>query len=164
MNWLDIVVIVIIVILLFDGWSHGLPHLVSEFIGIGLGIIVAWLLYRPFAEKLDFIKVGGVAEIVAFSVICTIVGIVAALMGHRTVGPHIKRAIPSWASRSGGMILGFVIGAVFSMVAIFFLDRYLALLPGVPLEGAPAVRRVITNALNESILAGLILQWFSSLL
>lgn len=162
MNWLDIVIIIIIAIGLFDGWRHGFLHFIFDFIGIGLGIVVAALFYRSLADRLDFIEASGVAEIVAFSVICAIVGIAAAIVGHRTIEPRIKRVIPSQANRSVGMILGFVIGAALSIVIVLLLDKFVVLPHGSPLDETSAVRRAITTALDESIVAGYILEWFGS--
>jgi len=164
MNWLDIVLIIILAILLFDGWRHGLLHFVFEFIAFVLAIFVARLLYGPLADKLGFIQASEVAEIVAFLIICTIVFIVAAVLFHITVEPRIKRAISKQANRIGGMVLGFIFGAALSVVIVLMLNKFVALPLGIPWEGTSGVRQAITTALNGSFLAGRILNWFGALL
>ena len=87
MSWLDIVLIVILAIIIFDGWRHGLLHFVSEFIGFGLGILFAVLFHDSLADKLGCISSRGVAEIVAFVIICLVVGVVAAVLSHLFLEP-----------------------------------------------------------------------------
>ena len=164
MSWLDIALIIILAILAFDGWRHGFLHFVSEFIGLCLGIFVALLLYGSLADKLGFISASGVAEIVAFVIICAIVAIVAAVLGHRILEPRIKRVIPDRVNRFGGLVLGLIIGAALCIVIVLLLDKFVALPPGTPLEELSGIRQGVTTALNESVFAGPILEHFGSLL
>ncbi len=164
MSWLDIALIIILAILAFDGWRHGFLHFVSEFIGLCLGIFVALLLYGSLADKLGFISASGVAEIVAFVIICAIVAIVAAVLGHRILEPRIKQVIPDRVNRLGGVVLGLIIGAALCIVIVLLLDKFVALPPGTPLEELSGIRQGVTTALNESVFAGPILEHFGSLL
>jgi uncharacterized membrane protein required for colicin V production len=164
MNWLDIALIVILALSLFEGWRHGLLHFVFDFIGIALGILIARLVYCPLADRLDFIHANGAAEIMAFLIICTIVGITAAVLGHHMIEPRIQQAIPSWVSRLGGIVLGFVFGVALSIVIVLLLDKFVALPPGTPLEELSGIRQGVTTALNRSVFASPILEHFGPLL
>lgn len=164
MNWLDIVLIIILAIIIFDGWRHGLLHFVSEFIGLGLGILFAVLFHNALADKLGCISSSGVAEIVAFVIICAVVGIAAAVLSHLFLEPRIKRVIPNRVNRGGGMALGFILGVALCVVIVLLMDKFVALLPGTPLEEPSGIRQCITTALDESFCAGLILKCFGSLL
>ncbi len=146
MNWLDIVLIVILAIIIFDGWRHGLLHFVSEFIGFGLGVLFAVLFHDSLADKLGCISSRGVAEIVAFVIICVVVGVVASVLSHLFLEPRIKRVIPNRVNRFGGMGLGLIIGVALCVFIVLLMDK------------------CITTALDESFFAGLILKCFGSLL
>jgi len=164
MNWLDIVLVIILAILFFDGWGHGFLHFVSDFIGLCLGIFVARLLYGSLADKMGFISASGVAEIVAFVIICAIVAIVAAVLCHHILEPRIKGVIPDLANRLGGLVLGLIIGAALCIVIVLLLDKFVALPPGTPVEELSGIRQGVTTALNESVFAGPIIEHFGSLM
>ena len=144
MNWLDIVLIVILAILVFDGWRHGLLHYVFDFIGLGLGFLFAVLFHDALADALGCISTRGVAEIVAFVIICAVVGITAAVLGHLILEPRIKRKIPDRVNRFGGMGLGLIVGVALCVVIVLLMDK------------------CITTALDESFFAGIILKCFGS--
>jgi membrane protein required for colicin V production len=164
MHWLDIVLIVILAILLFDGWRHGLLHYVFDFVGLGLGILAAVLFHDALAGKLGRISTSGVAEIVAFVIICAVVGIAVAVPGHILLEPRIKREISSRVNRGGGIALGFIIGAALCVVIVLLMNKFAVSSPGTPLEEPSGIRQCITTALDESFFAGLILKCFGSLL
>ena len=162
MHWLDIVLIVILAVLLFDGWRHGLLHFVSELIGLGLGIIAAVLFHDVLADKLGCISTRGVAEIVAFVIICAVVGIAAAVLGHLFLEPRIKQKIPSRVNRGGGMGLGFIIGAALCVFIVLLMDKFAVSPAGTPVEEPSGFRQFITTALDDSFFAELIIKCFGS--
>jgi len=164
MNWLDIVLIVILAILLFDGWRHGFLHYAFDFVGLGLGILAAVLFHDALADKLGCISTSGVAEIIAFVIICAVVGIAVVVPGHLLLEPRIKRKISSRVNRGGGIALGFIIGAALCVVIVLLMNKFAVLLPGTPLEEPSGIQQFITTTLDESFFAGLILKCFGSLL
>jgi uncharacterized membrane protein required for colicin V production len=163
MNWLDIVLIVILAILLFDGWRHGLFHYAFDFVGLSLGILAAVLFYNALADKLGCISISGLAEIVAFVIICALVGIAVAVPCHILLEPRIKREIPSRVNRGGGIALGFIIGAAICVFIVLLMNKFAVSPPG-SLEEPSGVRQCISTALDESFFARLILKCFGSLL
>jgi hypothetical protein len=72
---------------------------------------------------LGCISTRGVAEIVAFVIICAVVGITAAVLGHLLLEPRIKRKIPDRVNRFGGMGLGLIIGVALCVVIILLMDK-----------------------------------------
>jgi uncharacterized membrane protein required for colicin V production len=164
MNWLDIVLIVILAILLFDGWRHGLLHYVFDFVGISLGILASVLFHDALADKLSCISTRSVAEIVAFIIICAVVGIAVAVPCHIILEPRIKREIPSRVNRGGGIALGFIIGATLCVFIVLLMNKFAVSLPGTPLEEQSGIRQCISTSLDKSFFAGLIIKCFGSLL
>jgi len=164
MSWLDIVLIIILAVFTFDGWRHGFLHFVSEFIGLCLGICVALLFYRSLADKLGFISAIGVAEIVAFAIICAIVAIGVAILCHRILEPRIKLVITDRINRLGGLVLGLVLSVTLCIFIVLLLDEYVAVSPETPLEEISGFRQSVTTALNDSIFANPILKYFGFLL
>jgi membrane protein required for colicin V production len=162
MHWLDIVLIIILAISLFHGWWHGLLHLASEFVAFVLAIFVARLFYSPLADRMGFIQTSEVAEIVAFSILCVIVFIVIAVLFHITVEPRIKRAISSRVNRGGGMVLGFIFGAAFSVIIVLLLNKFVVSPPW-SLDESSGIRQCITTALDDSFFAGIIIKCFGCL-
>ena len=144
MHWLDIVFIVVLAIIIFDGWRHGLLHFVSEFIGLGFGILFAVLFHDALADKLGCISTRGVAETVAFVIICAVVGIAVAVLSHLFLEPRIKRKIPNRVNRGGGIAIGFILGAALCVVIVLLLDKF------------------AITMLDESFFARLILKCFGS--
>lgn len=163
MHWLDIVLIVILAILIFDGWRHGLFHYAFDLVGLSLGIIAAVLFHDALADKLGCISTSGLAEIVAFVIICAVVGIAVAVPCHILLEQRVKREITSRVNRGGGIALGFIIGAALCVFIVLLMNKFAVLPPG-SLEEPSRIRQCLSMALDESFFAGIILKCFGSLL
>ena len=112
MNWLDIVILVLIVIPTLIGLRAGIIKAVLSVVGVVVGVILAGRYYAVLAEYLAFIPQPSLANIAAFAVILIGVMIIAAV-----VASLIKRVVSivmlGWVNRLGGAVFGFAIGAVF---------------------------------------------------
>jgi len=112
MNWLDIVILVILVINVFVGLRIGIIKAVLSMVGVIVGVILAGRFYVPLGEQLTFIQQAGVANIVAFIIILVgamaVASILAALL-KRTV----SAVMLGWVNYLGGAVFGLVLGAVF---------------------------------------------------
>ncbi len=64
MNWLDIVILVVVVIPVFLGLRIGIIKAVLSLTGLIVGIILAGQFYEPLSEQLSFIPQAGMAEVV----------------------------------------------------------------------------------------------------
>ena len=80
MNWLDIVVLLVIIVGTFVGLKIGLIKAAFSVAGIIVGVILAGRFYSPLAGFLSFIPQDGVAQIVAFAIILIGVMIIAAVL------------------------------------------------------------------------------------
>jgi membrane protein required for colicin V production len=152
MNWLDFVILLIIVIATFLGLWVGLIRAGLFLVGIIVGVILAGRFYLPFSQVLSFLPGEGTAKVVAFAIILIGVMVIAVLLA-----VLLKRltslVLLGWVDRLGGAIFGLLLGAIFcgallaiwakflgvggaisgSTLASILLDHFplvLALLPG----------------------------------
>src|SRR3989304_5097123 len=113
MNWLDIVILVVVVASTFAGLKNGLIKTVLSFAGLIIGVILAGLFYVTLAERLAFIPQENIAEVVAFALILiaamVIAAVLAALLKWLT-----SLVMLGWVNHLGGALVGFVLGAIFS--------------------------------------------------
>lgn len=152
MNWLDIVVLVVLLIAAFMGLRMGLIKAVLMLAGIIVGVVLAGHYSGPLGERLTFISSAGVAKGVAFAVIMLAV-LAAAAIAAALLTWAAKVVMLGWVNRLGGAVAGLFLGALFcgallamwvhflgtaqvitdSAIANILLDRLpmvLALLPG----------------------------------
>jgi membrane protein required for colicin V production len=152
MNWLDIIILVVLVIAAFMGLRMGLIKAVLLLAGIIVGVVLAGHYSGPLGERLTFISSAGVAKVVAFAVIMLAV-LAAAAIAAALLTWAAKVAMLGWVNRLGGAVAGLFLGALFcgallamwvhflgmaqvitdSAIAAILLERLpmvLALLPG----------------------------------
>lgn len=112
MNWLDIVILILIVIPTLIGLKMGIIKAVLSLAGVIVGVILAGRYYDDLAGKMTFITHDGLASVVAFVIILVGVMIIAAV-----VASLLKKAtsvvLLGWVNRLGGAILGLFLGALF---------------------------------------------------
>jgi len=151
MNWLDIVILVIIVIATFLGLWIGLIRAALFLVGIIVGVFLAGRYYIPLSQHLSFIGDEGIARVVAFAIILVAVIVVALLLA-LLLKWLTSVVMLGWVNRLGGAVFGLFLGTLFcgavlaiwvkflgsgdtiegSVLARFLLDRFpmvLALLP-----------------------------------
>lgn len=151
MNWLDIVILVILVISVLSGLKVGIIRGVLSLTGLIVGVILAGRFYADLATELTFIQQENIARIAAFAIILIGIMIVAGIVA--SVLKWVTSAIMlGWVDHLGGAVFGLVMGALFcgailaiwagllgvsgpiaeSGLARFLLDKFpivLALLP-----------------------------------
>ena len=151
MNWLDIVILVIVVIAVFLGLKIGVIKAALSLAGLIAGVILAGRYYLPLSERLAFILQANVAKIVAFALILIGVMLLAALLA-KLLQWATSAVMLGWVNHLGGAVFGLVLGAILcgallatwvrfwgitdivrqSSLAVILLDRFpavLALLP-----------------------------------
>lgn len=151
MNWLDIIILVIIVIATFLGLRIGIIKAALSLGGVIVGVILAGHYYMPLSERLTFIPQAKVAEIVAFAIILVGVMLIAGILA-KLLKWAASAMLLGWVNHLGGAVFGFVLGATIcgallatwvkflgianitsqSSLAVILLDRFpavLALLP-----------------------------------
>ena len=151
MNWLDIVILVVVVIATFLGLRIGIIKAALSLAGLIVGIILAGRYYVPLSELLSAIPQADVAKVVAFAIILIGVMVIASVLA--AVLKWIASVVMlGWVNRLGGAVFGLVLGAMLcgallatwvkflgiaevisqSTLAVILLDRFpavLALLP-----------------------------------
>ncbi len=153
MNWLDIIILVIVVVSVFLGLRIGIIKAALSLAGVIVGVILAGRYYVPLAEQLTFISQEDVAEGVAFAIILIVVMVIAGILA-----TFLKWAASAvmlgWVNRLGGAVFGLVLGAILcgavlaiwvkffgiagvisqSSLAAILLDRFPAVLALLPEE------------------------------
>lgn len=124
MNWLDIVIIVVLISLIYAGLMLGFIRVVLFLAGIIVGIILASNFYTELAGMLTFISNQSIANIAAFIVILIAVILVATLVAV-SVSTAIRAMKLGWLDRVGGAIFGFLTGAIFISAILAVIVKYL---------------------------------------
>ena len=112
MNWLDIVIIVVVVIATFWGLRTGIIKAVLSLAGLIVGVILAGHYYVPLSEQLAFIPQANVAEVVAFIIILIGVMVIAGVLA-RLLKWAASVMMLGWVNRAGGAVLGLAVGTIF---------------------------------------------------
>ena len=147
MNWLDLVIIVLLIIFTISGLASGFIRSAFALAGVVLGIVVA----SHFDNWATFISNVNTAHIVAFVIVLLVVIIIASIAG-AVISKLISMVMLGWLDHLIGAVFGlifggFIIGGLLtilakyggstslitgSSLATFLLDRFpvvLALFP-----------------------------------
>ncbi len=147
MNWLDIIIIVLLVFGAFGGWRTGLVKSLLSLAGLIVGITLAGRYYLTLCERLAFIPQDKVAQIVAFAIILVgvmiIAGIVALLLNW-----ILSSLMLGWVNRIGGAVFGFLMSVLFISTLLAIWVKFLG----------------ISSVVSESSLASLLLKQFPTVL
>ena len=146
MNWLDIVIVVMLVVPALIGLKTGVIKILLTVAGVIVGVVLAGRFSTPLGERLTFISDPGIAKVVAFALILVVVMIlaaVAAIMLKKIISALLLGWVNWLAGAVFGLFLGFVLmGAILTMWVKFLgagstiTDSVLA---GFLLNGLPIV-------------------------
>ena len=125
MNWLDIVIIVVIAISVFNGLRSGLIKMLFSVAGIIVGIVLAGRFADDFAGVLTFIP-DDWSKIAAFAIILVAVMIVAWILG-TVLSKLISLVLLGWVNRLAGAVLGVVVGALFCGAVLAIWVKFLGI-------------------------------------
>jgi membrane protein required for colicin V production len=147
MNWLDIVIIVVAVLLGIGGLRQGIIRTVFGIAGLIGGIVLAGRYYDGLAAVLS--PAGATwANIAAYAIILLATLIVAGVVGH-LVAKLVHFAALGWLDRLVGFILGIVIGGLLCAAVLAIVGKYY--------PGAEAV-------ISQSVIAKFLMEQFPLLL
>jgi membrane protein required for colicin V production len=122
MNWLDVAIIVVAVVLGFVGMKHGIIRTVFSIIGLVVGIVLAGRYYDGFANLFSSYEFAW-AGIVAFAIILlatmALVGWIGSL-----ISKLLKSLMLGWIDKLVGGILGLFLGAVFCAAFFTIVAKY----------------------------------------
>jgi len=143
MNWLDIVILILIVVSILTGLKIGLIKAVLSMVGVVVGVVLAGQYSVALAEHLTFISQPSLAKIAAFAIILIVVMIIAAVLAS-LIKWAVSAVMLGWVNRLGGAVFGLVLGAIFCGALLAMWVKFLG----------------ITEAVDESALAVLLLDNF----
>ncbi len=155
MNWLDIVIIVIALIGAYIGMKHGLIRTLFTVFGVIIGIVLAGQWQESIAKKLSSSGEQW-AYILAFAAILVIVVVIANIAG-KILSGVIKIIMLGSLDTLGGLVLGFLAGALIVAAILASLGSWAATAP-------LGVGAGLTGAIGDSALAKLLIDKFGLLL
>jgi membrane protein required for colicin V production len=142
MNWLDIIIIILLVVPILIGLKMGIIKMVLSLVGLIIGVVLASHFYKPLASILGFISNENVANIIAFILILVIVMVIAAI-AVRLLKAIASVTMLSWVDHLGGAVFGLLIGAIFCGALLATWVKFLG-----------------TDLVIQSFLAGVLLDKF----
>jgi len=122
MNWLDIAIIVVVVLLGIAGLRQGIIRTVFGIVGLIVGIVLAGRYYDGLAMLLSPAGASW-ARIAAYAIILVATIVVAGLIGW-LLAKLAHFAALGWLDRLIGFILGVVIGGLFCAAVLAVLLKY----------------------------------------
>jgi membrane protein required for colicin V production len=122
MNWLDIVIIVVVILLGISGLRQGIIRTVFGIVGLVVGVVLAGRYYSALAERLSPASATW-ANIAAYTIILVGTIIVAGVIGW-LLAKLAHFAALGWLDKLVGFILGVIIGGLFCAAVLAVLLRY----------------------------------------
>jgi membrane protein required for colicin V production len=125
MSLLDLIVIVTMVFLILKGIFHGFIREIASFVGIVMGIWMAYVFYPQMASYLKaYVPSGPYLGLFSFMVILTLVILVCSLLGW-LLKLLFKKTVFGWVDRVLGAGFATLKGALFVYMAIIFLSFFM---------------------------------------
>ena len=124
MNWLDIVIVLVIVFFASTAFRAGLIREVVTLVSVAVGVVIAGLFYDDLArDVLTFIDDEKTALIVSFLVLLG-----AVYLAGQLVAVMLKQAASllflGWADHAGGALFGLIKGLIVVEVLLILLVTY----------------------------------------
>jgi len=123
MNWLDIVLLIVLVISFIGGIRSGLIKVLFTLVGGILGVVLAGQFSDRLGSKLTFISNASTANIVAYVFILMVVLIIFAILAF-VIKKIASAVLLGWVDKLGGGILGLVLGAIFLGAVLTMYLKY----------------------------------------
>lgn len=151
MNWLDIVVLVLVVMAVFQGLRTGFVRTLFTTLGAAAGVVLAGQFSPQVAPVLESaLGAGNVSRIAAFVLVFLAVFIAASLVGN-IVRQILHMTLLGWLDTLLGVFMGFVMGFVTTGFLLIALGKFPVLgIEGVIRESrlAPVLIRYVPVALG----------------
>jgi len=112
MNWLDIVILIVLLISVVMGIKSGVIKVLFTLAGGIIGVVLAGRFSDSLGSKLTFISSASTAKIVAFVVILIVVMLIAAILAF-VIKKIAAAVLLGWLDKLGGGVLGLILGAIF---------------------------------------------------
>ena len=139
MNWVDIMIIVLVVGLAFLGWRNGVIRWVMMLIGGIVGVVLAGQLYENAATIFEpFTDSDGSQDVLGFALVFLLV-MVGAWLAARFLKTALNLVLLGWVDNVAGAALGAFVGSVAAVAIISVMGI-------VPVES-------LENAVEDSVMA-----------
>lgn len=150
MNWLDIVIIVVLIISFLGGLTRGIIGTVLPLAGLVVGIWLAGSYHGTVAGWLDgVIKNESWADVAGYAII-VVLALIASWVIASILGKFVRLIFMGWIDRLAGAALGLVLGAVLVGAALAALLKFQVFGVG--------------NVIEDSGLAAVLLKYFPMVL
>lgn len=123
MNWLDIVIIVLLVASVIGGIFNGLIKTLFGLAGLIVGVVLAGRFYGSLADFMGFISNENAARVVAFIVIFACVCILAGILG-LLLTKFVSAITLGWINRLLGGLFGLLTGSILIGAILVILVKY----------------------------------------
>lgn len=128
MNWIDVLIVVVVMLFALSGWRRGFILGLFDLIGLVLGLIAAFFLSSYVTRALEGLGIGaGFAGIVAFILVFIAVDMLFWLLMRKLLRRIPEPVLRSKVNRGFGVLLGAAKGVLICTLAILLLVA----LPGV---------------------------------
>lgn len=153
MNWLDIVIIVVSVIVGYMGLKSGLIKMVSVVVGFIAGF---WLAGQYGDQVASMFGDASWASVAAFAII-----LIVALIAFSMIGSILRKILSlvmlGWADKLVGGVLGLALGAFICAALLMFIVNATFDIPNIPGVQIPNLN-FMQKAIKDSTLAKLLIQ------
>ncbi len=126
MNWLDIVILIVMALFFFAGFTNGLIKTAISLAGLVVGIILAGRFSPFLATYLTFIPSTQIANIAAFIIIFVAILVMATVLSF--ILTRVASAILlGWLNHLAGGAVGLVAGAIICAALLATWLKYLGM-------------------------------------
>lgn len=147
MNWLDFVIIVLVVGFGWMGWSRGLMSLLLTLVGGIAGLFLAGRIYKSVAPLFAPISDSeGLQQLLAFILVFALM-VAAGWIAAALLEAALRAVMLGWIDSLAGLVLGAVSGLIIAATIVTAMDA----LPFSPLD----------NAVKDSAIAPALIERFS---
>ncbi len=125
MNWLDILLILMILLPVFIGYKRGLIGIILPLVGIVVGIFIAGRIYDNVSDWLHPGLLGSKAQadIVAFAIIFVLF-FVAIISVSSQLRRFLNLLFLGWVDSLGGLLFGLILGSIGAGVLVAIVSRF----------------------------------------
>lgn len=132
MNWLDFIIIVVIVFFVLGAYSAGLIREVVTLFAVFFGIIIAGALYNSLAKDvLVFFHNQDAARAIAFLILFGSVYLIGQISAY-ILKTGAALLMLGWVDRAGGAVFGFLKGIIVVQVLLIVFAAF----PSLDMDGA----------------------------
>jgi membrane protein required for colicin V production len=124
MNWLDIVIVVVVIIAALAGLKVGIIKALLTVAGVVVGVILAGRLSPWLGERLTFISSTGAAKVTAFAIILIVV-IIIFMVAAIFLNKVLSSMALGWVNRLGGAVLGLFLAGLFCGAVLTMWVKFL---------------------------------------